>query len=161
MFHNSPTAEKWKDTGSTKLSAYPQSSTMAELIPSVRRDIRWLGANKTEGTYKETKSKVDRREKKEAKIEQSTDAFPGWHFKSKTWTTVPWIIPVLIQWTKHTHQDSKFCVLLLCGAHQVLQQWWMLEWACEKSKCWLQNSGQVSCYWKKLKGAEVQLLEKL
>jgi len=43
--HDTLVAEKLvsvllKDTGSTKLSAYPQSSTMAELIPSVSRDIR-------------------------------------------------------------------------------------------------------------------------
>jgi len=53
-----------KDTGSTKLSLYPQSSTIAELIPSVRRDMRWLGANKTEGTCKETKKVTDKRGKK-------------------------------------------------------------------------------------------------
>lgn len=42
------------------------------------------------------KAKLTEGEEKETKKKQSTDAFPEWHFKSKTQTTVPRIIPVII-----------------------------------------------------------------
>lgn len=35
------------------------------------------------------KAKLTEGEEKETKKKQSTDAFPEWHFKSKTQTTVP------------------------------------------------------------------------